>query len=183
MSSNITLGQILTGNEGRDAVHVAIAPCVAKEKLFPGQDVGADGTTAQPHVGIVDPYLKHPVLPEQGFWVCLYPNTVTSLRHEWTHPAFGPQGTTKASEDDVEFSRQWLQRYAERMNSYDLEDNGSEAAYKRLVDGLHSGELYARGTDLHGLYDLDDAEELREHAERVLGIKIDWGRFSFSCSC
>ena len=179
--STITLGQILTGNEGRDAVHVAIAPAVAKEKLYPGQDVGADGTCATPHVGIVDPFLKYPVHPDQGFWIFLYPNTVTSLRHEWTHPAFGAEG--KATDADMEFSRQWLQRYAERMNPYDAEDKGRDAAYERLVNGLRSGKLFAYGTDLHSFGELDDPDELREHAERVLGIKIDWGRFSFSCSC
>lgn len=35
--NNITLGQILTGTEARDAIHIAIAPVVAKEKLYPCQ--------------------------------------------------------------------------------------------------------------------------------------------------
>lgn len=176
--STITLGQIIDGNQGRDAVHIAIAPAVAKEKLFPGQDVGADGTCATPHVGIVDPFLKHPVQPDQGFWICLYPNTVTSLRHEWTHPAFNSAGE-KATDEDVEYSRKWLRRYAERMNTYD----DADAAYERLISGLRSRELFARGTDLHSFDELDDPYELREHAERVLGITIDWGQFTFSCSC
>jgi hypothetical protein len=74
---------------GRDAVHVAIVPTVASEKLFPGQHVGADGARSiAGAVGIVDPYLRHPVEKGQTFFLFLYPGSVTSLRHVWTHPAF-----------------------------------------------------------------------------------------------
>jgi hypothetical protein len=82
------LGEIITGDEKRDAIHIAVAPVTASVKLYPGERVGVDGKNL-PHVGIVDPFLNGPVLPGQKFWLFLFPNTVTSLRHEWTHPAFG----------------------------------------------------------------------------------------------
>lgn len=167
MSSNITLGQIITGNEGRDAVHVAIAPCVAKEKLFPGQDVGADGTTAQPHVGIVDPYLKHPVLPDQGFWVCLYPNTITSLRHEWLHPEF---------DKNADGARAWLEGFAGQAG----------ITYDELIEAAHDyldrGEYLSQGGRWEGFWTPD---EFWPHFEAVTGRKVqeeDRGSF-FSCAC
>jgi hypothetical protein len=76
-----------------------------------------------------------------------------------------------------------LQAYAIRCNPYDFEQDGAEAALKRLLDGLRTGELFFYGSDLHGRYDVDDEWSLKEHAERYLGIEIDWGNFSFSCSC
>jgi hypothetical protein len=47
-----TLGTIIGEGEKRDAIHLAVEPTVAAEKLYPGQDVGVDGTRANP-VGIV----------------------------------------------------------------------------------------------------------------------------------
>lgn len=95
------LGALITdGDRRRDAVHVAVAPVTAAEPLRPGQRVGftpADQTevvgAVEPGraVGLVDPYLTDDVRPGQRFWLFLYPNTVTSLRHVWTHPAFAPK--------------------------------------------------------------------------------------------
>lgn len=88
------LGQLITdGDRRRDAVHVAIAPVTADQTLVPGQRVGFRGNTetvgdSDESIGIVDPYLKEPVRKGQRFWLFLFPNTVTSLRHAWTHPAF-----------------------------------------------------------------------------------------------
>jgi hypothetical protein len=97
------LGSLIDGDARRDAVHVAIAPVVAAETLSPGQHVGLTGdgragTSAAP-IGIVDPFLTEDVREGQRFWLCLYPNTVTSLRHVWTHPAFKvvPPGALQAA--------------------------------------------------------------------------------------
>jgi hypothetical protein len=58
-----TLGMIISENEKRDAIHLAVEPVIAGEKLFPAQDIGIrDGkaySTAD-HVGIVDPFFESP---------------------------------------------------------------------------------------------------------------------------
>lgn len=76
----------------RDAIHIAMAPVVAAERLQPGQHIGLldDGRAcaSDKPIGIVDPFLVDAVLPGHRLWLFLYPGTVTSLRHDWTHPAF-----------------------------------------------------------------------------------------------
>jgi hypothetical protein len=103
------LGKLLTGKQERDAIHIAIAPVIANEKLAPGQDIGLikenrAGVTANP-IGIVDPFLKSLVFPEQQFWMFLYPNTITSLRHDWAHPSF---------DVDIDKDNQLVQKLASR---------------------------------------------------------------------
>ena len=76
------LGEVITDDPGRDAVHVAVIPMLAARVMHPGEHLKN---------GIVDPYLKAPVQPGEKYWLLLYPNTVTSLRHVWTHPAFAEE--------------------------------------------------------------------------------------------
>lgn len=89
---------IIDGDRRRDAVHIAVAPVTAAGTLAPGQHVGfvAEGDietvgVAEDPVGVVDPFLREPVRAGQRFWLFLYPNTITGLRHVWTHPAFQAQ--------------------------------------------------------------------------------------------
>lgn len=89
----VKLGELITGQECRDAILIAVAPIVAGEDLQPGQHVRVEDGNAfasnESAVGVVDPFLREWVRSGQQFWLCLYPRTITSLRHEWSHPAFG----------------------------------------------------------------------------------------------
>jgi hypothetical protein len=76
------VGRLVEGDPGRDAIHVAVIPMLAVRQMQPGEHLAN---------GIVDPFLKVPVQPGQRYWLFLYPGTVASLRHVWTHPAFSDE--------------------------------------------------------------------------------------------
>lgn len=90
----IGLGKLITTEQNRDAIHIAVAPVIAAERLAPGQHIGfVEGSAThvragETRLGIVDPFLTDWVEKDQRFFMLLYPNTITSLRHEWVHPAF-----------------------------------------------------------------------------------------------
>jgi hypothetical protein len=93
--NNPELGKLITTEQYRDAVHVAIAPVTVVHACRPGEHFGLmshSTTEVSPHaetkIGIIDPFLSETVQPQQRCWLLLYPNTVTSLRHVWTHEAF-----------------------------------------------------------------------------------------------
>jgi hypothetical protein len=89
-----SIGKLLTKPMSRDAVHIAVVRVTAGpvEVLKPGQHVHLGGNfTAVSYAngepaGIVDPYLTDEVTEGQSFWLFLYPGTITSLKHVWTHP-------------------------------------------------------------------------------------------------
>lgn len=99
------LGQLAGDDARRDAVHIAVAPVMAGQDLVPGQHVGfgnsKDARTSTVVIlertrciGVVDPFLSAPVRKGERFWIFLYPGTVTSLRHVWTHSAFSAKAPT-----------------------------------------------------------------------------------------
>jgi hypothetical protein len=182
---NLKLGQIIEGPQNRDAIHVAIAPVEAAHHLDVGQHVGLDvdgrATAHAALIGVVDPFLKAAVTPRQKFWLFLYPGTVTSLRHEWTHPAFtaqeGVPGVTKdAEEAKIAESWAWIDAFAARLDQ----------TRNRLMSAAESYREY-------GDYTRDDSEAYKEHwdefetfwthYEIVKGVKVEDKSSFFTCSC
>lgn len=95
---NVNIGELITDSPERDfsperdAIHIAVAPVTAYCKVKPGEHVGfvSDGVVG-PHgrlIGIVDPFLECDVQEGERFWMFMYPNTITSLRHDWSHSEF-----------------------------------------------------------------------------------------------
>ncbi len=186
------LGELITepGEQNqRDAVHIAVVPVMARNNLEPGSHVGVtpDGKTAgtpgglfSDAVGIVDPFLPKRVQSGESFWLFLYQGQVTTLRHEWTHPAF--PAVARQEQGNKSVSEAWLRQYALRVNPY-YEDE-PERAYAVLMEGLTSGQLVYHGIDMHSFGELKDADELQRHASVVLGRPVNWGDFEyFSCTC
>lgn len=183
MSEPLKLGLIITTDQGRDAIHIAIAPVSADEVVYPAQRVGlVAGTTdkvsplSEPHIGIVDPYLRHAVVPGQRFWLCLFPQTVTSLRHEWTHPAFAPQAINDSVNTKIVESKIWLTNFALRYH----------ADYDSMVDAAANGYELCFGTDIE-YSDFAEDSEFWTHIQNVTGKILSYEQRSnnnrFRCAC
>ena len=103
------LGRVITDEDqiGRDAIHLAVEPVVAGQTLHAGMEVGrmADGTFGYSNItktlGIVDPFIRNVVQIGQKFLLVIYPRQITTLRHVWEHPEFGPDVVNPATEPKV----------------------------------------------------------------------------------
>lgn len=178
----------------RDAIHIATAAVFALEDLNPGDHVGFTtkdndkmGRSEIAPLGIVDPFLPKPVKKGERFWVFLYPGTIQSLRHNWTHPSFDVrQQLIRAIEETPAKKR--MKAFAASLsggedwggNKYD------EVTFEELIDRatqyVNGGEYWSEGGRFEGqgLYD-----EFWDDFEELTGLKVPEGdRYSFfSCSC
>lgn len=190
MSDNTldTVGKKLKGGERRDAVHFAVAPVKAGGFLRHGEKVKfAPGSTEvvvawdyddEPAVGIIDPFLECYVSEGERCWLFLFPNTITGLRHEWTHPAFSEQPKPlpeRMSEDEKSFSERWLRGYAEKYSG----------DYEEMMAGVVSGDGAYFGEDLE-YDDFRHGSEFWKHVEIVTGKTFSEAHVNdtpFRCSC
>lgn len=180
MRVEVQLGKYRDGGEQRDAIHIAVAPVECGESLRPGQPVkfrkpgiiiGASNDDA---IGIVDPFLKGTVFPGTKVWICMNPYSITSLRHEWTHPAF---------ETPENAAEKWLKNFAAEVG----------ITFERLMDAARSCNAAEKDDwSWWGLtldYDTPDIVwNEREEFWRQYGIYTgetvrDRERTFISCSC
>lgn len=190
MSDVAKLGHLHDTPQGRDAVHVAIFPAMAAQILAPGDHVGLVPGSAeevmQPNdvvasIGIVDPFLRQRFVGVGArFFVFLYPQTITGLRHVWTHPAFAAEGeapkAVEAPSDPVAISRAWIAAFAA-----DLDQTPN-----RLME---AAELWIEQDDW--TYDNTEAykahydrfPEFWKHYEIVTGRAPKEKACPFTCSC
>lgn len=178
--SDVKLGELVDASAQRDAVHVAIAPVIAVERLHPGQHIGfitgnkeKVGSSSLNLIGVVDPFLKEDVLQGQRFWIFLYPKTITSLRHDWSHPAFS---ATDLKEDAEK-------RIREIAAICDM-------GYDMLMNAAGHWLAYGDYTTQHGYESWRDnfpayAEEFWKLYSQVTGATVpeDKRENFFSCSC
>lgn len=180
-----TLGKIIDETAQRDAIHLAVEPVVAAERVFPGQDVGKiDGGygTSDASVGIVDPFLKKPVNPGQRFWLVVYPRQITSLRHVWEHPSFDASATKTTPSTSEETSEAWIRQYASSIPlAYDtLMDGAREWVADQRSGGY--GEYLVFGDLLEGQSVPDEFWTHYENVTDEIVPENHRGSF-FSCSC
>lgn len=184
-----TLGTIITPNEKRDAIHLAVIPAEASEVLFPSQSITYENGKARGDnkgIGIVDPFLSAPVQLGQTFWMVLRPRLITSLRHVWTHPALPDElPAQEVVAPDKAASEAWLRDFCEKADCPGYEATiaaalGSWSDAEGDCYGSNDGEyIHFSGTDAHG----EIPPEFWTHLEIVTGQKIASRPTYFSCSC
>lgn len=162
----LQIGQIIKYPQQRDAIHVAIAPIEAVHEFNPGQLVKVQDNKAYSTIskknatGIVDPFLTIKVKPGEQFWLFLFPGSIHSLRHDWSHPSF----TTTKQVPNLD-AKEWLNNFAIN-NDTDLEDilRAAEEGWTSNGSGITVPEEF---WIFYKLYTGKD------------GVKTDY----FSCSC
>jgi hypothetical protein len=161
----------------RDAVHIAVLPVLAHSDMEPGMHIGFKNgfSTFENPIGIVDPFLKK-VNAGEKFYLFLYPNTITSLRHVWIHPDIPSEIQEEVVEKNTNPSKEWIENFA----------GGLGLSYEEIMDAaeeyVEHGEYFVQGGRFEGEYVPD---EFWPHYESVTGKKVaekDKGSF-FSCSC
>lgn len=195
------LGKVIEGDavEFRDAVHVAVAPVVAGEKLWPSQKIEIDGGTkctamgSEHPIGIVDPFLSHQVNVGDRFWMWLKPGTITSLRHEWEHPAFSVDSSVSVDDDEVlKVAMTWMIEFAAQHqyypNYYTKGEEPVQHTAEQLVEAgrefLLSGDRYVqRGSEsLRNHF----PTEFWAHFSAITGMEVpDYKKIDnpFCCTC
>lgn len=166
----------------RDAVHIAVAPVVAAEPLERGAHIGLllDGTASVAaiiKVGIVDPYLQRSVKKSETFYVFLYPGSITSLTHHWSHPAFLTELTpTQVAAGEGE---EWIRKWAEEMDITGGFERVMEAAANTARGDW---DFISEGAKFESA---DVPDEFWDMFEKVQGTTVlpENRNGFFSCSC
>lgn len=183
MSESLKLGKIITEPQGRDAVHIAVVPVVAGDRyLQPGDRVGFIDKKNNlvgkqgPYLGVVDPFLESYVSKGQTFWLYLVPGSITSLRHEWTHPEFeavAPAPSTRSS------SEEWMREWARAQLCYQYGESvmDEDQAYEYAISFGHTHQV---GSFEDARDYIDD--EWWNHWEKITGATGDREAY-FSCAC
>lgn len=178
----------------RDAIHIACAAVYATEDLNPGDHVGfVDkrqdhmGRSEIAPVGVVDCFLPRPVKKGERFWVFLYPGTIQSLRHSWSHPSFDMRQQLIRAMEETPAKKRMKEFAASLSGGHDYDGNSyGEITFEELIDRAtqyaNGGGYWCEGGRFEGqgIY-----EEFWDDFEELTGLKVPEGdRYSFfSCSC
>ena len=172
---DIGIGKLITGVAFRDAVHVDVMPAKAKHRLKPSQRVAViDGiamaTDGEREVGIVDPFLAQTLKADEEFYVFLFPGSITSLRHDWTHPVVDRAAEITPKSESVGF----ISAFAHEIGStYD-------EVMMHADDYVKNDEYWCEGARWES-QSLPD--KFWDHYSAIRGEKpqYEWGFFSCAC--
>ena len=200
---DLKLGHLIEGEQFRDAIHIAVAPVTAKEKLYPGQRAGlVSGSNCEVAAarhgngqGIIDPFLDGAVFPGERCWLFLYPQTVTGMRHEWQHPAFADTPVAAAPAvpaADKPASEQWMRDFAAQHFSHLSEHYDGTGRLYTAEELIEFGKDFLLGNGRHvqqgseSLRDYANTAEFWQHFEVITGMMVpEYQRHNspFCCTC
>lgn len=186
--SDVTLGKLIDETAQRDAIHIAIAPVIASQSLMPGEHCGliagsdntAGGAACTRPIGIVDPFLTQRIEAGERFYLFLYPQTVTGMRHHWSHPAFAtaPAGNQQIANDPEDKHRRVIEDAGKECGGFDYDDMmGIADEYANHGEYYHMGQNeryknFERWDDFWNAY------------TAIRGCKApEYASAPFSCSC
>jgi len=186
------IGSIITTPQLQDAIHIAVAPVVAYRTLRPGEHVAltddGEADIFGKCIGIVDPFLTTAVKKGEKFWLFLYPGSITSLKHFWTHPAFEkkPEAIPVAPIPVTVKSPLVSDAFTRAMRAVTAIANGLDLDAEELLeaadDYVKYGNYFSQGGKFEGVYLTD---EFWPHYEVIRNVVIpdDERNSFFSCSC
>jgi hypothetical protein len=157
---------------------------MAGEDLMPGDWI-------KPHEGfwrrcktldgmaIVDPFRTDIVKANARFWLCLKPNTITGLRHVWTHPEM-PENLATVCQDDADPDEEYVEEQAAKIGMT-LDEFMDE------IDGCEDGAEFVTEYDTSSKRNKSLAFDWRRiwrYFERRTGKKVqDENYHPYNCSC
>lgn len=186
------LGKLLPEDVGRDATHVAVVPMIAATEMEPGTHCGviAGGQAGLVpegnHIGIVDPFLRENVKKGDRFYLCLYPRSVTGLRHVYEHPVLDrmsqPAPPVRSRDASERWLRDYIARYTGRSDGYP----SYEDVLNKIKEDWGDSQLF------HEVLVEDEARQSRhddeplpaefwDHVETVMERKINNRATYFAC--
>lgn len=195
-----TLGTLIGPGEKRDAIHIAVFPVVAAERLARGEHVSlnaaleAEWAPVNEGVGIVDPFLSEPVKKGDRFWLLVYPRQISSLRHVWEHPKFpasqetGQQDAEGLIQDAIELqnlreaSKRWLEEWIATADCPDFHTTIGAMLQQRDGSSWESDYVHFDGQDAHGEIPAEAWHHLAIYAGITYEAGTDRPKY-FTCSC
>jgi len=183
--TQFSIGQLIDSSAKQDAIHIAVAPVRAAEKLNPGlgisftNDNQVDVSKSNTPIGIVDPFLIKPVNKGEMFWMFLLPNTITSLRHQWTHPEFEESKREEVMKvldklTGVAEAERWLENHALELGLT------KERLFEYAKEWIYYGEYiieHGKGTFEQKLFwkNYEIAKNIKINSNKKVNF--------FSCAC
>ena len=180
--TKVNLGEVPVSKD-RDAIHIAVIPVIAGQFLSPSERVRiVDGFAYyddEAPTGIVDPFLTQEVEEGKSFWLFLMPETITDIRHHWTHPAFDIH-TPKYSKEE---SEKWLRKFCAEKDcpSFEVLIAGAigTCPQAEFLNSYHEQYLHFNEFDAHGSIPIDFWIHVENYTGQICPIKAKY----FSCSC